>query len=153
MHLFQLHAILAMDLLNNPSAVVTKMIQVTVTTTPADIMGYLQAATNGQDTSKVQLMLNIPKIEVVPHNMTPAMRRGLDQVRRSNPASTIVVPFMFRNIMNNVFFVPQVLTPGALLDARAKPKIEAKSKLSGVSELPFNITNLRESVLDIFSET
>jgi hypothetical protein len=50
--------------------------------------------------------------------------------------------------MNNVFFVPQVLTPGALLDARAKPKIEAKSKLSGVSELPFNITHIRESVLD-----
>lgn len=144
MHLFQLYAVLSMDLLENPSNVSTSMLQVTVSTMQADTMGYFKAMMSGQDTSKFQIMLHIPKIEVVPLSLTPAMQRELDESRGKRPSAT-VVPIMFTN-KTNVFFHPTVLLPPALADARDKPTIQVKSNFSDITELPLDTTNLRESV-------
>jgi hypothetical protein len=142
MYLLQLYAIPSMDLLENPSNVSTSMLQVTVSTTPADTMGYLKATLSRQDTSKFQVMLHIPEIEIVPLALTPAMQRELDETRGKLP-STTVVPIMFTNKIN-VFFHPAVLLPKALEDARNKPPIQVKSSLSDITELPINEDNLRE---------
>jgi hypothetical protein len=49
----------------NPSNVSTSMLQVTISTVPADTMGYLKATISGQDTSKFQVMLHVPEIAAV----------------------------------------------------------------------------------------
>jgi hypothetical protein len=144
MHLFQLYALLSMDILDNPSNASTSMLQVTVATTPADTMGYLKAMMSGQDTSKSQIMLHITKLEVVPLSLIPAMQRLLEEVQGNQP-SDIVMPIMFTNKMN-AFFHPVVILPPALEDARNKPPIQVKSNISDITELPLNETNLRESV-------
>jgi len=144
MHLFQLYALLSMDILDNLSNVSTSMLQITVSTTAADIMGYLKATIRGQDVSKFQIMLHMPKLEVVPLSLTPAMQRELDEMRGKHPAA-IVVPIMFTN-KKNMFFHPLVLLPPALEDARNKPSIQVKSNCSDITELPLDESNLRESV-------
>jgi hypothetical protein len=154
MYLFQLYALLSMDLLNNPSNVSTSMLQVTVSTMPADTLGYLKASLSGQDTSKFQIMLHIPKIEVVPLSLTPAMQRELDETRGKQPAPpaiAIVVPVMFTNKTIN-FFHPVVVLPPALEDARNKPPIQVKSNFTDIMELPLDEDNLRESAPFLLSE-
>lgn len=149
MHLFQLYALLSMDILDDPSKVSTSMLQVTVSTMTADTIAYLKATINGQDTSKFQVMLHIPKLEVVPLSLTPAMQRELDETQGKHPGA-IVVPLMFTN-KKNIFFHPVVLLLPALENARNKPPIQVRSGVSDdIIELPLNESNLRESVTVVY---
>lgn len=147
MHLFQLYALIALDLLAAPGNALTSMLKVTVSTLPADTMGALKAMMDQRDTSKFEVMLHIAEVQGVPQELTPAMQRELDDVRgRPGVKATAIVPLFFTN-GTNAFFHPVRLLPAAIKDARDRPPFQIKSSLlGGITELPIDESNLREWV-------
>ncbi|KAG6909321.1 hypothetical protein DXG01_001120 [Tephrocybe rancida] len=146
-HLFQLYATISMSLLANPDAVDTHMLKITVNTLPSDTMEYMRAMMSGQDKTKLQVMLNIAKLEPVPLALTPAMQLELTEMRAKWPAHATVIPLMFTNGDDKQFFYPTLLRASAVDDARKRPTIQMKSTLNGITELPLNEENLRDTLL------
>ncbi|RDB17073.1 hypothetical protein Hypma_001716 [Hypsizygus marmoreus] len=145
LHLLQLYSILCMDLLENPSNATSNMLQITVSCLPSDTMGYLRAMMNGQDNSKMQVMLNFDALKSVPLSLTPAMQLELDEKKLKAKPDDIIVALMFTNGTKN-FFHPVTLLSPALQDGRNKPPISIKSSLSDITELPLNESNLRDTM-------
>ncbi|KAG6826830.1 hypothetical protein H0H92_014248 [Tricholoma furcatifolium] len=81
-------------------------------------MQYMKAKMNDEDTSKLQIMLNIAKLECAPLDLTPAMEVELKETEeKAKKLGASVIPLM--------------------LMTAAKDK-------RGVQELPMNEATLRE---------
>jgi len=126
-----------MGLLADPSAADTHMLRITVGTLPSDIMGCMQAIASGKSTTKLQVMLNVQKLEPVPLALTPAMQLELDEKKAKTHAAhpkADIIPFMFTNGTRN-FFHLTVLTAAASMYSRNRPPMHIKSTLSDITEL------------------
>ncbi|KAG5643515.1 hypothetical protein DXG03_000707 [Asterophora parasitica] len=135
-----LYAVISMSLLATPEAVSTHMLQITVNTLPSDTMAYMQAMMAGRDTSSLQVMLNVSKLEPLELKLTPAMQLELDEKNQGDAGSGR------RRRGHRAFFVPSVLGQLATDRGRTRPPIEIKSTLSNVTKLPMNETNLRDAM-------
>ncbi|KAJ7256357.1 hypothetical protein C8J57DRAFT_1344497 [Mycena rebaudengoi] len=144
MSFIMMHAVLSLDLLNNPANADSTYLAVTLTTADADPMAYMRALINREERAPgYPIMLQVSSIEkrdmaTITH-IVPGVKTSLVNTKAALAASDADVPvvmLIFTSGGANIINHPCPIPPEILERVRIMKPFQLKSALSGLVEVP-----------------